>query len=176
MINLENICIACVQPCFECLNATYCLSCQIGYQSQVFMGKCVSTCENGYYAKNSINPNYTDSSISMKINKICELCLAECLTCKNGQTCISCKNSNLVLDPGFRCSFSCPSGYYNNQQICSICTYPCLTCGNGPKICMSCIQPFILSGESCISQCGVTEYLKLSECFPCVWPCRTCIN
>lgn len=101
--------------------------------------------------------------------------MPQCQTCKNNQTCITCKNASKLRTPDNQCQDICPQGYYNQSGICSACAYPCFTCINTPQNCLTCFNPYILTKANiCVSQCAAGEYQKDQECFSCEYPCYTC--
>lgn len=96
----------------------------------------------GYYPTELI----VNVSSVLGLRKVCQNCSPECLSCKNNATCLSCVDLNKVLTNDYKCVDFCPPGYYNHSRICELCNYPCLTCSNTSQICLSCYQPYILSG------------------------------
>lgn len=133
-------CSPCASPCFECLNETACLSCQVGYMSYMQPNKCVADCENSSYPCEIANPNYTTltSFSTIRVLKTCKPCSSECRTCKNNLGCLTCADSNKILNGQSKCVASCPPGYYNQSRICETCNYPCITCMRSPTTCISC--------------------------------------
>lgn len=83
-------------------------------------GKCVDICEDGSFSSDLANPNFTLSTSfsALRTIKTCKLCPADCRTCKNNLGCLTCADSNKILDQQNQCANSCSLGYYNESKIC----------------------------------------------------------
>jgi hypothetical protein len=129
-----NICLNCLLPCGNCQNQTFCMTCSIGFLSQVTPGSCISSCERGYYG--------------FALNRTCLSCTNNCSTCSfTSFLCTSCL-SNLLLQNS-ACVQNCATGMFNLSGTCYTCTYPCLTCVNTDYNCTSCYTSFILINNTC---------------------------
>jgi proprotein convertase subtilisin/kexin type 5 len=129
-----NICLNCLLPCDNCLNQSFCISCSIGYLSQITLGQCVNKCEDNYYG--------------LDLNRSCLSCTNNCSTCSVASyLCLSCPIT-LVLQNS-ACVPNCDFGLFNLSGTCYPCTYPCLTCSNSDYLCTSCVNSYILINSTC---------------------------
>lgn len=130
----SGICFNCLLPCQNCLSQTYCLTCSIGFLSQIVPGTCLSECEQGFYG--------------FDLNKTCLNCTNNCLSCAGASyLCSSCQPGFLLQ--GSSCMENCSHGLFNLSGVCYSCTYPCLTCTDYDYICTSCYESYILIERSC---------------------------
>ncbi|CAD8126990.1 unnamed protein product [Paramecium sonneborni] len=117
----NGVCVDCRQPCKTC-NTTPddCISCL--NDSYLHGNKCLSVCDDGYYADNTINE--------------CKQCISPCQKCLSLTTCITCLQNqiNKILVDG-TCISSCPTGYYESKGTCLLCTID-----SKDKVCNSTVQ------------------------------------
>jgi hypothetical protein len=93
----SNVCIPCIPPCLTCFNDTRCITCSLGYLSQVSPFICVNQCEDGYFGQSS--------------NQTCMKCSSTCKTCNQQEIfCLTCNTGRLLENNA--CVTSCSSNYF----------------------------------------------------------------
>jgi len=188
-------CQACTDTnCDTCsTDVSICTECKAGWL--VKDTGCVQTCGNGYYTGTTNCQACTDTNCDT-----CSTDVSTCTACKegwllkgnscvescgsgyyvSGSTCQACSDSNCDICPNNVCS-TCSSGFYlpsgsssGTQSTCQACSESnCNICSL--DICSSCGPGFYLQDTSCVSSCGIGEYIDGSECHVCSEPdCDTC--
>ncbi|XP_071477442.1 antigen WC1.1-like [Diadema antillarum] len=108
--------------------------------------KCVSTCDDGYFA-----------GLNAQNASECMMCSDNCLTCRgSGDNCTKC-TAPYFLNAG-TCTTQCPPGQYGNidSRECRPCDSACGECFNGRvnNVCKSCKASFFLQDSTCVSSCS----------------------
>lgn len=130
-------CLQCVPPCYECENASYCLSCT-GLLFLNHLGQCLLECPLGTYI-------FYNSTLE---ERQCLLCASNCIECLSETSCNECKDGWLLFEG--LCFSKCPEGTFANQKgykYCEYCENPCMQCLNEYQ-CVSCMTGFILEVDS----------------------------
>lgn len=169
------VCQPCDSSCKTCWGASsyHCTLCKDPFATAGYLYPC--KCLPGFY---------------MSASQTCTSCLDDCLTCSDGQSCDSCRDSNAEVKGGqcvckenlktlstnpLMCSH-CPQGTYYEGGQCAQCYDDCLTCSQMP-ICLTCKKlgyiPYDKGG--CIpSSCPTGTYLINKSCEACHFLCLTC--
>lgn len=128
-----------------------------------FTQRCVSICESGYYANNTV----------------CLQCVQNCWECNSVTGCTLCATGYNLYSAG--CVAECPQAYFAINGSCVACSNTCLNCSMVSINCTSCPNGFELnltnSSGSC-SPCSTTAkpyYNSDSRvCVECEPPCSRC--
>lgn len=152
-------CQTCSSPCLDCLNATFCLSCQQGFFYLNYA--CSTSCPTGYYASSS--------------TRTCISCISPCKSCTNQTNCLSCA---VGFWNGSVCTNSCPSGQFGDTTTltCSACDSSCLTCLGSASSCTSCISSLLFHNGQCLTSCPARYFSSNGRCSNCQPPCYTCTS
>jgi hypothetical protein len=160
-------CCACQAFCNSCLinssNILECISCASNFYifTDISSIICVASCPEEYY-KGSSSP--------LK----CQRCLANCLTCTNGFSCINC-NTGYFLK-GNICVQNCGLGYYANifSSTCDACSSGCISCSSIG--CSQCNSSTYILEKVCVASCGSGYYANSSTriCDKCPNNCYSC--
>lgn len=104
-------CLVCLNQCYNCTNATYCLSCSSGYSLNPDHS-CQTSCPVGY----------------LSASLVCQKCTSPCLTCSETlTTCASCISGYILYSSS--CVLACPLGKYKDgNNNCVNCISPCNYC------------------------------------------------
>ena len=177
--NSSGVCTACLLPCVNCLSASYCTSCAVGYllYPANVQNRCEKLCPSGQYRDSNNNCDNCDSSC------------AEC-TGSTGQDCIQCKNSQFLYKG--TCVGSCSVSTYSVDASCFDCDQSCYNC-TGPEssqcglcaalypyrdlagICYKqCPNYVVIDTSMCEDQCPAHMYTKNMECLACDSSCEQC--
>jgi proprotein convertase subtilisin/kexin type 5 len=141
-----NICIFCMSNCITCSSKTECALCAEGYTYLTDPPTCFKNCIEGYFRQ----------------DRTCERCSSECAYCENET---KCRQNYYLLktDTENRCTYTCPSFYYEDKAIIPP------SCESCPKNCEDCSNSF-----SC-NRCEDGYYLDSSTtCKICPSICKTC--
>nr|CAB3247083.1 extracellular matrix protein FRAS1 [Phallusia mammillata] len=172
-LEVGTICLPCGGDCSSCQSSDQCETCvKDKFLSQV-AHKCVSSCEEGYYAA-------ADTGT-------CESCPSSCATCVTTASspqpvCTSCRDVTAVLQHG-HCSTSCIQQFYpdienghHGTAVCRECDWSCVRCsGPSSRDCLECMPDHKLEEGTCVSTCSPGYYKSSSDCLPCsVAHCATC--
>ncbi|TNV87581.1 hypothetical protein FGO68_gene468 [Halteria grandinella] len=80
-------------------------------------------------------------------------CTSPCKTCDStgSSVCTSCQGlSSYPYLSNSTCIATCPSAYFADASYsCVACSSPCLTCSGSASSCLSCVDGYTLSGDSC---------------------------
>ena len=119
---------------------------------------------------------------------MCAPCIPNCLTCRNGNQCIKCKENHFLSEDSTECvsydklihcdgktadgCIKCSKGYYVDNQYCSHCsnkTRNCVDCASSTGICKECERNYILNDTKCIHYslipyCKAEKDNKCSKC------------
>lgn len=156
---LAPACIACSSNCNECLNATYCISCQSNYYlftaenvNTATNVSCVSTCPSGY-----ANPTVISGT------GMCSLCGANCVACVDAITCTDCISTNYVIINGICTPFNCQN---------------CFNCSLSTNVCFQCASGYYLYNSGCTSYCPNGYYADNTTmaCEKCLANCDICFT
>ena len=147
-------CVPCINQCFNCTNATYCLSCSTGYNLNPD-NTCLTSCPASY----------------ISLSSICTACVSPCATCQSSITnCSSCITGYVLFN--FTCITTCPDGRYldaNNQ--CQLCISPCQFC-SAALVCTSCVtNHYLYNNTQCVVTCPSGTYGLTVDCQPCAATC-----
>ena len=176
---LDNYeCKQCVYPCKNCINSTYCLSCD--EYSNLNDGTCVSMNElikicNNMWPNNHGCINCKEGYYKSEDGRNCDECDKSCKTCINKDTCLSC-NDNYYLIPestqklckhmneSIGCinitqsgCLQCKEGMYLSNYECFNCPHECKTCTNENQ-CQTCQEEYVLKEQQCI------HYKQIEHC------------
>jgi hypothetical protein len=176
----ESVC--CDSKCKTCYGGTSdtCSSCNSPDWFWKTSGTCTASCPDGSYAADSVN-------------KICEDCNTECLTCTGAlrTNCATCDATSLtnswLFDDENSCNPSCPSTRYVktlSPKTCSVCHSSCLSC-SGPLAneCLTCDKNnnnfdwYWVERKTCYSDCPDGSYqfsVTDKKCSSCHSECSTC--
>ena len=94
----------------------------------------------------------------------CEPCHDPCLTCTNLTSCLTCRQSLLLLNG--QCLATCPRGYYQNAKQCLSCDRLCGSCtGPSENDCTSCTDGFVFNTATnkCTNTCPNGNYYNKAE-------------
>nr|XP_022910704.1 furin-like protease 2 [Onthophagus taurus] len=164
----DYTCAPCHRTCETCTgsNSSQCVNC--GHDRFWLKGSCEEKCPDKHYS---------------------DPVQRECVECPNG--CTECNRTNcLVCLKGWelngkgRCvpneieSQKCDPDEYKDGTFCKPCHSTCETC-DGPTedACLSCVDPLLLEGTHCVSQCNKGFYRDTptsKNCIPCVHTCSEC--
>jgi len=180
--SIENYCeSSCISPCNTCTDSNNCIDCiENHYLISISnnINNCVADCPDGFYNDN----------ISLK----CQTCPVNCKTCKNSETCLSCKNEKFYFEEKNLCLNSCPIKYYTqivgNDEIniktneskntCKKCKSECSVCTGSQDNCLSCEQGYFYytKGKDCLVDCpqGYYKNFITNECQGCDLSCLEC--
>lgn len=178
--NNSGTCSQCISPCVNCINATYCTTCETGYllYPNKITDRCVKLCPTGQYRDITNN--------CQNCNSICTECIgnsiSDCTKCKSTEflykgTCIStCATSTYTIGNScFDCDISCFSctGSLNSQCIQCASSYPYKDL-NG--ICYKNCPLYVLgNSNTCVDICPSSSYAMLNlTCKDCDPSCLEC--
>jgi hypothetical protein len=162
-------CIECTYGCKSCLTSSICTSCIDGY---ILEGdSCV--CSEGYYMESTTH--------------ICQACPMYCKACEISKSCKECSSNTVCTfcEDGYyiltendfdMCVRVCPVGYYESRSdpwTCKECPYLCKSCLSSSR-CTSCIEGYVLDGDSCVCSEGYYMESTTNICKPCPNLCTTC--
>lgn len=160
------------------LQGTECILCNKGCKTCRDSGEDCEYCTEGYWLDGTT----------------CKKCGPLCKNCHSTDVCIDCglDPANQIGHPTCYCKHGMSPWYEGNK--CIVCTPPCLECTgpSGDGECLSCIDPYYLSGTSCLkcfegcTQCTTSPencqscidgyFLEGTECKECVSPCKRCLS
>uniref|UniRef100_A0A8D0CH89 Fraser extracellular matrix complex subunit 1 n=1 Tax=Scleropages formosus TaxID=113540 RepID=A0A8D0CH89_SCLFO len=125
-------------------------------------GICAPMCPSGYFAN---------------MDRVCQACDSQCLTCEMAGVCTSCRNPAKVLLFG-ECQYeSCAHQYYLNSttRTCRECDWSCNAC-KGPlhTDCLQCMEGHVLQDGVCIQDCAEGSYQEGDTCLRCDEHCEDC--
>ena len=192
--NLVNrVCEACSSGCFSCLSASYCISCNTGFElkdnecvlsescgdgSYKYQSQCLPSCPLGTFARNG----FCLRECPAGTKKYQFGCYDTCLTLSTPDACVSSCPIGFTRD-GNDCVLNtqaCPLGQYFNalSNQCQACSFPCKTCTGSRTSCLSCQNGYALDGSICKQEqaCQAGKYLSGNSCVDCPEKCGTCIN
>jgi len=123
-------------------------------------GKCVNTCDDGYYVDTQKNE--------------CVKCSNNCKTCTEDK-CLICNENSYLLDDK-TCVPKCPDSYVISGSVCIKCTNPsCLECNpDNLDTCVSCHVNQVLKEGTCVDKCDNGYFLENRECKKCLNGCEIC--
>lgn len=149
--------------CVRCLSPSYLVPA---------IGRCVSTCLNGYFP---LTTNTTST---------CQECPPECLTCTSLTNCSQCSIGYSLNLATLQCVLICPFGsfkYYNATILADVCircnlTTGCLDCVgdavvDGGVSCLLCSSGYYLLDGICYTTCPAGYYTVSGQCRRCNTPC-----
>ncbi|KAL4623271.1 extracellular matrix protein FRAS1, partial [Arapaima gigas] len=125
-------------------------------------GLCAPACPLGHFAN---------------MDRVCQACDSQCLTCEMAEVCTSCRNPAKVLLFG-ECRYeSCAHQYYLNSttRTCTECDWSCNAC-KGPlrTDCLQCMEGHVLQDGVCTQSCAAGSYLEGDTCLRCDEHCEDC--
>lgn len=163
----DYTCAPCHSSCATCRgsNSSQCITCAEGLFWHE--GRCTKDCPAHHYAD--------------PYQRECLECPPGCSEC-NKTTCISCLDDWQVNNKG-RCvpegSDKCGIDQYLDGGICKPCHSTCESC-DGPTehACLSCANPFLLQGTTCVSVCNKGSFQDPNQraCQPCLHTCINCYS
>ncbi|XP_051540724.1 extracellular matrix organizing protein FRAS1-like [Myxocyprinus asiaticus] len=159
----HGACKKCHSSCAECsgdgpFSCTSCLVPAVLAPS----GLCSPRCPTGYYAD---------------VNRVCQMCDSQCLSCEMTGVCTSCRDPAKVLLFG-ECQYeSCAHQYYLNTttRTCRECDWSCNVC-RGPlrSDCLQCMEGYVLQDGICVPGCTPGFYQDTERCLSCEEHCEQC--
>jgi hypothetical protein len=110
---------------------------------------------------------------TFSFNSICLSCPNNCVTCLNNYQCLTCITGYFFTSINYLCTLLCPDGFYNDSISCFSCPVGCKSCDS--KICITCIDGYVLSINQCLSKCLQGFYSNIDNiCLSCSAPCLSC--
>ncbi|KAM3130506.1 hypothetical protein pb186bvf_017415 [Paramecium bursaria] len=147
MMNQQNICERCLEPCLTCETATHmCTSC-LNPKLKAIDNVCQCQSQEYFLEDN------------------CYPCSNYCYSC-NSNSCTKCFDfNNLLLIDGY---CQCEEGYIDNGSDCQICNSYCQTCQNDVNSCTQCFQTQnrYLKNNQCVCNKGYYEE-GILDCIQC---------
>ncbi len=118
------------------------------------------------------------------VNKTCNFCSTNCLTCSIFTfNCTSCNNTQGLYLNGNVCVSNCSNQKFLVDNICTQCQSPCRICFNSTTICSACFPNSsypLWFDFKCISnsQCVIGHYINSvnGSCDPCPTQCQQCTS
>jgi len=72
------------------------------------------------------------------------------------ENCTSCADPYAFM--GGVCLYSCPTGYYSENNVCKACSSSCATCETSSSNCLTCVSGLYLEDStSCVTTCKSTN-------------------
>ena len=154
-------CDNCQSPCELCTSLSVCLTCASGFF--LFNSSCSNTCPSAHY---------------VPLDKQCQPCVGNCLTCSGTTShCLSCNNGTYLYAPSATCDTTCPDGLFGNLTSgeCGGCESPCSVCSVTTSNCTSCVSGKFFLTNQCLDACPAEGYYALgSNCEQCHSNCTVC--
>ena len=167
----SNSCTACYEECGTCNSASACLTCVAANAGPNSANNVGCICNAGYWG---VSPLTSANS--------CVGCYAECATCNQTNTCLTCISANAVPNTSTNIGCLCSIGYEGVSPLtsptsCGACNALCLSCSNSTS-CTSCKDPNS-SPSSSFCSCkagywGTASSSTTSTCTACSGDCATC--
>lgn len=190
----SDVCVACPAGCKTCTSTTVCSACNSGYM--LVSGVCL-LCQPGSSVTKceicSTADTCTQCASGYRIVALkCETCISNCVSCSaatgcdkcangyilNSNTCVACGSSSvshcLNCPKDGKCT-ECDIGYFVDPSNfkCTTCNPNCITCSNSLSNCQSCVNNYILEGNSCESCVPGSSSTKCTSC-PSNGKCISC--
>lgn len=149
---LNRTCALCPMDAMKCISPTVATECRDA-KYLTAAGSCEYLCPEGTY------PSGAGHST---VGRTCEVCDANCLTCKKADLCTKCKNGR-YLTSDMWCEEGCPDGYYRNGtgkigRNCVRCPLNAMKC-IGPALVTECRDWLYLTPDgTCADGCPVGTY------------------
>ena len=166
--NISNsplTCKKCSSECLTCNNLMTCTMCAMNFSNPTLFGTC--QCPSNSFIKNNsaceCNDGYYMEYNISNLSYYCNNCNDSCKTCTRSDFCLSCSNSNQVLNINTGICFTdCETGKYLNNNNCVNCLNLCSDCINN-TYCNQCIDNATLIDYS-ICQCNKGYQLSNNLC------------
>lgn len=123
---------------------------------------CVQDCPGGLYTTQTLNGT-----------RYCDICSANCATCRDFSYCLSCPGVKLLADG--LCVDTCDASAVQVGSVCQSCTSGCQTCSANE--CLKCAAGFLFE-RLCVDQCpaGFFGNPRIQQCTACEVACSACTD
>jgi hypothetical protein len=157
----DQECLPCTDKCKTCTTDSDCQACTDA-TFENGLPNCVDSCPDKFYPIPGSGTPVPESSFN-----VCDDCLAECATCTDNVSCITCPDGS-YLKAG-RCLADCGSGFIenDNDNICDDCDVDnCDEC-SAVGTCTTCKNGFVFlrsttNVTSCPATCPIHYYKDVS--------------